>query len=119
MAWHDDGFAACWTQDVVGRHHKHAGFKLGFDRQRNVHGHLVAVKVGVECGTHQRVQLNGFTFDQLGFEGLDAQSVQGWSAIQHHGMLSDYFVENVPDFRTLFFDKLFGLLHRTGQALGV
>ena len=119
LAWHDDRLAACRAQDVVGRHHQHAGFKLGFNRQWHVNGHLVAVEVGIECGADQRVQLDGLTFDQLRFEGLDAQAVQRRCAVQHHGMLADHFVENVPNFRTLFFNELLGLLHRAGQALGV
>jgi 2-aminoadipate transaminase len=40
-----------------------------------VYGHLVAVEVGVECGTDQWVQLDGLTFDQFRFEGLDAQAL--------------------------------------------
>ena len=47
---HDDRLAVRRVQDVVGRHHQHARFQLRFQRQRNVHGHLVAVEVGVESG---------------------------------------------------------------------
>jgi hypothetical protein len=42
---HDDRLAVGGRQDVVGRHHQDACFQLRFQRQRHVHGHLVAVKV--------------------------------------------------------------------------
>jgi hypothetical protein len=72
-------------QDVVGRHHQHARFKLGFERQRHVNGHLVAVEVGVERGTDQRVKLDRLAFDQGGLERLDAQTVQRRRAVQQTG----------------------------------
>ena len=60
-----------WRQNVVLGQHAQARFFLGFFGQRHVHCHLVAVKVGVEGGTDQWVQLNGRTLDEIGFEGLD------------------------------------------------
>jgi hypothetical protein len=45
-------------KDVVGRHHEHARFHLRLERQRHVHGHLVAVEVGVERRADERVQLD-------------------------------------------------------------
>jgi hypothetical protein len=58
------GCAVGRMQDVVGRHHQHARFKLGFERQRHVNGHLVAVEVGVERSTDQRMKLDRLAFDQ-------------------------------------------------------
>ena len=78
----DDRRAVCRMQDVVGRHHQHAGFKLGFERQRHVNGHLVAVEVGVEGRADERMQLDRLAFDQDGLEGLDAQAVQRRRAVQ-------------------------------------
>ena len=63
-------------QDVVGRHHQHARFQLRFERQRNVHGHLVAVEVGVERGADQRMKLDRLAFDQHRLERLDAEAMQ-------------------------------------------
>src|SRR5712672_3749693 len=116
---HDDRLTIGRMQDVVGRHHQHARFQLRFQRQRNVHGHLVAVEVGVEGRAHQRVQLNRLAFDQHRLERLDAQAMQRRRAVQQHGMLADHFIENIPDLGTLFFDKLLRLFHRGGQTLGV
>ena len=67
----DDWFAVRRGQDVVGRHHQRTRFQLGFQRQRYVNSHLVAIEVGVIGRTNQRVQLNSFTFDQNRFECLD------------------------------------------------
>ena len=106
-------------QDVVGRHHQHARFQLGFQRQRHVDGHLVAVEVGVERGADQRMQLDGLAFDEHRLERLDAQTVQRRRAVQQHRMLADDLVEDVPDLGLLFLDQLLGLLHGGGQALGV
>ena len=45
---HDDRLAVGGAEDVVGGHHQHARFELRFERQGNVHGHLVAVEIRVE-----------------------------------------------------------------------
>ena len=71
----DDRLTVGRTEDVVGRHHQCASFKLCLNRQRYVYRHLVAIEVGVEGGADQRVQLNGLTLDQGWLEGLDAQTV--------------------------------------------
>jgi hypothetical protein len=51
---HDNRLAVRRMQDVVGRHHQHGGFELGFQRERYVDRHLVAVEVGVEGGASPR-----------------------------------------------------------------
>ena len=86
-------------QNVVRRHHEHARFQLRFERQRNVHGHLVAVEVGVERRANQRMQLDRLALDQHRLERLDAETMQRRRAVQHHRMLADDLVEDVPDFR--------------------
>src|SRR5690606_11672722 len=100
-------------------HHENARFKLRLKRKRNVHGHLVAVEVGVECRADERVQLDRLAFDQLRFERLNAEAVQGRRAVQQNRVLADDLVENVPDFRALFLNKLLRLLDRRREALGV
>ncbi len=106
-------------QDVVGGHHQHTGFKLGFKRQRNVDSHLVTVEVGVERRTDERMQLDCLAFDQGGFESLNAKTVQRRSAVQENRMLADHFVKDIPDFRTFLFNQLLGLLDGRGITLGV
>ena len=90
--------------------HQHAGFDLRFRRQRNVHGHLVAVEVGVERGADQRVNLDGLAFHQHRLERLDAQAVKGWSAVQQHRMVFDDFFQDVPNDRLLLLHHFLGLL---------
>ena len=116
---HDDRLAVRRMQDVVGRHHQDARFELRFQRQRNVHGHLVAVEVGVERRANQRMQLDRLAFDQHRLERLNAEAMQRRRAVQQHRMLADHLVENIPDLGTLLFDELLRLLHGGGQALGV
>ena len=70
------GLPLAGTEDVVGGHHQHARFQLRFQRQRHVHGHLVAVEVGVEGGADQRMKLDRLAFDQHRLERLDAEAVQ-------------------------------------------
>ena len=106
-------------QDVVGRHHQHAGFKLGFQRQRHVNCHLVAVEVGVEGGTDQRMQLDRLAFDQHRLKCLDAKTVQGRRTVQQNRMLADDLIEDIPDFRLFLFHQFLGLLDRGRIALGI
>ena len=116
---HDDRRAGSRVQDVVGRHHQHAGFELGFERQRHVDGHLVAVEVGVEGRADQRVKLDRLAFDQDGLERLDAEAVKRRRAVEQHRMLADDLVEDIPDFRLFLLDQLLGLLDGRGVTLGV
>jgi hypothetical protein len=96
---HDDRLAIGWRQHIVGRQHQGAGFHLRFERQRDVHGHLVAVEVGVERHADQRVQLNRLAFDQHRLESLDAETVQRRRTVQHDRMFADHLFEDVPHFR--------------------
>ncbi len=78
--------------------------------QREVHGHLVAVEVGVEGLTHQRVQLDGLALHQLRLEGLDAQAVQRRRTVQQNRVLGDDLFQDVPHLRTLTLDHALGRL---------
>jgi hypothetical protein len=84
-------------QDVVDRQHQHPRLGLGLGRQGHVHGHLVAVEVGVEGLADQRVDLDGLALDQHRLEGLDAQAVQGRGPVEQHRVLADDLLEHVPD----------------------
>ena len=89
-------FARRRGQDVVRRQHEHAGLSLRLGGQRQVDCHLVAVEVGVERLTGQRVQLDGLTFDQLRLEGLDTQAVQRRCAVEQHRVLRNRLFQHVP-----------------------
>ena len=69
-------------QNVARAEHEHGRFDLGFRRKRNVHGHLVAVKVRVERGADERVNADGLAFDENRFERLNAKAVQRGSAVE-------------------------------------
>ena len=88
------------------RHHQHARFQLRFERQRDMHGHLVAVEVGIEGGADQRMQLDRLAFDQHGLERLDAKAMQRRRAVEQHRMFADHLFEDIPDLRLLLLDQL-------------
>jgi hypothetical protein len=75
-----------------------------------VHGHLVAVEVGVERRADQRVDLDGLALDQLRLEGLDAEAVQRRCAVQQHRVLGDDLLEHVPHDRAGALDHALGAL---------
>ncbi len=116
---HHNGLPGGGREDVVGRHHQGAGFELRFQRQRDVHSHLVAVEVGVECRAHQRVQLDRLTLDQDGLKRLNAQTMQSRCTVEQHGMFADHLLQHVPDLRLLPFHHALGGLDggRNPQAL--
>ncbi len=105
-------------QDVVRAEHQHGRFHLRFGRKRDVHGHLVAVEVRVERGADERVDADGFSFDEHGLEGLNAEAVKRGSAVEKHRMLADHVLENVPDDRFLRLDEFLGLLDGGAMARG-
>ena len=104
----DDWLTVGWRQNVVGRHHQRTRFQLSFQCQRYVHGHLVAVEVGVVRSTDQRVQLDSFTFDQYRLKRLDTQTVKGRCTVKKHWVFADNFSENVPNLWQLALNHLFG-----------
>src|SRR5699024_6340276 len=65
-------------------------------------------EVRVEGTTHQRVQVDGLTFHQLRFEGLDTQAVQRGGTVEHHRVFGDDLFEHVPDHRAGTFDHPLG-----------
>ena len=103
-------------EDVVRTQHQQLGLQDGGVAQRQVHGHLVAVEVGVERRTCQRVQLHGLALDQFGLEGLDTEAVQRRGAVHQHGVSLDDILQNAPDHGVLAVDDLLGRLHRLDDA---
>ena len=103
-------------QDVVGGQHQGLGLDLGLDRQGDVHGHLVAVEVGVERRADQRMDLDGLALDEDGLEGLDAQPVKGRGAVEEDRVLPDDLLEEVPDLGPLLLVPLPGDLDARDEA---
>ena len=102
--------AVCRRQDVARGQHQHRSLNLRFGRKRDVNGHLVAVKVGVERGADQRMDLDGLAFDQRRLKGLDPEAVERRRAVEQDRMVFDDFFKDVPDHRLLPLDHLLGSL---------
>ena len=101
LGGNDDRVAVGRRKYVVAGHHQRTRLQLRLQRQRHVDGHLVAVEVGVEGRTDQRMKLDRLALDQNRFERLDAETVQRRGTVEHDRMLADHLFEDVPDFRTL------------------
>ena len=113
---HGDRGSVGGVEDVVRPEHQQLGLQDSGIAQREVHGHLVTVEVGVEGRTGQRVQLHGLALDQLGLEGLNTQTVQRRGAVHQHGVALDDVFEDAPDDGILAVDDLLGGLHRLDDA---
>ena len=79
--------------------------------------HLVTVKVGVKRGTYQRMQLNGFTFNQDRFKRLNTQTVQGRRTVQHNRMFANDFFQDVPYFWYFLLYQFFRCFNGRCQTL--
>src|SRR5690606_23800305 len=51
-------------------------------------------------------KLDCLTFDEYRFKRLNTETVQGRCTVEHHRMLTDDLIKNVPNLGTLFFDHL-------------
>ncbi len=72
---HGDGHTVLRLQQIVSGKHQQPGLGLRLGGKGHMDRHLVAVKVRVEGGAHQRMQLNGPAFHQDGLKGLNAQAM--------------------------------------------
>ena len=98
------------------RQHQDARLDLRLGRERHVHGHLVAVEVGVERRADQRVDLDRLALDEHRLEGLDAEAVERGRAVQQHRVLADDLLQEVPHLGPLLLDHLLRGLDRRDQA---
>ena len=92
--------------------HEDLCLEHGLVAQWQVHGHLVAVEVGIESRTGQRVELDGLALDEFGLEGLDSESVQCRSTVEEHGVSLHHVLEDIPDDGLAAVDDFLGALHR-------
>ena len=77
-----DRLTGCGREDVVRREHQDRGFNLGFGRERDVHGHLIAVEIGVEGGADERMDLDRLAFDEHRLKRLNTKAMEGRGAVQ-------------------------------------
>ncbi len=112
-----DRLARSRRKQVVRRKHQDARFDLSFGRERNVDGHLVAVKVGVERGTDERMDLDRLALDKDRFESLDTEAVKRRRTVEQDRMFADHLFEDVPDDRFLVFDHFPGLFDSSRMSI--
>ena len=82
-----------------------------------MHSHLVAIEVGVERRTDERVKLDCRTLDQHRLERLDRQAVEGRCAVEKHQVVLDNLFEYVPYVSLDAFNVPLGALDVVGKAL--
>ena len=109
---HGDGCAVGGVKNVVRTEHQQLRLQDGGIAQGQVHGHLVAVEVGVERRTCQRVELHCLALDQLGLEGLDTEAVQRRGTVHQHGVSLYDILQNTPDHGVFPVDDLLCGFHR-------
>ena len=102
------GLAGRRREDGRGREHHQAALHLRLDRERHVHGHLVAVEVGVERGAHHRVEADGLALHEHRLERLDGEAVERRGAVEEHGLVLDDLLEDVPHLVVVLLDHLAG-----------
>ena len=113
---HGDRGSVCGVEDVLRTEHQQLGLHDRGVAEREVDRHLVAVEVGVERRTCERVQLDGLSFDHAGLERLDTETVQGRCAVEQHGMSLHHVLEDVPDHGVLAVHDLLCGLHGLHDA---
>ncbi len=112
----DDRVAVSWREDVVRRQHQVLGLDLGLDRQRQMHCHLVTIKVGVETLADERVDQDSVPLDQDRLKRLNSHPVQRGRAIQENRVPFGDLLEDVPNFFIFAFQHLLRALDRIGIA---
>jgi len=77
-----------------------------------MNSHLISVKISVESGTDQRMNLQGFTLHQNRLEGLYAQTMQGGCPVEKHTVILDNLLEDIPYLGHSTFYHFLGTLDR-------
>src|SRR5208283_2686798 len=109
LRWHDDRPSISRGKNIVGGHHEHPRLRLCFYGKRDVHSHLVPVKVGVVRGTNKRVQLDCLAINQHRFKGLYTKPVQRRGSVKENRVFLDCLLQYIPNFRPFLFHKFFGI----------
>jgi len=91
--------------------HQDLSLEHGFIAQREVNSHLVAIEVGIERGTCQRVKLNGLTLDEFRLECHHRKTVERGSTVEEHRVTLHDILEDVPNDGFAAIDDLLGTLH--------
>ena len=92
-------------------------FSLRLNTQRQMHCHLVAVKVRIETAAYKRMKHDSITFDQNRLKGLNTHPVKRRCTVQQHGVLVNHFFENVPYLLISALNHSFGAFDSISQAV--
>ena len=96
--------------------HQHLCFEHCLVAQGEVNSHLVTIEVGVERCTCQWVQLNSFTFDHLGLEGLNSQTVKCRCTVEQYWVSLHYVFKDIPNYGFAAVNNLLGTLNGLNNA---
>src|SRR5690606_21359595 len=91
-----DRSAVCRVKNVLRTQHQHLSLQDSSIAKWQVNSHLVTVEVCVERSTGKRVQLNSLTFNELGLESLNTQTVQSWSTVQQNRVCFQHIFKDSP-----------------------
>src|SRR6266540_3742151 len=111
-----DRLAAGGAENVQRGHHEETSLQLGLDGKRDVDSHLVAVEVGIVGGADQRMNADGFAFDEHWLEGLNGEPVECGGTVEQDGVALGHFLKDVPDFRGLALNHFLGAAHGVDVA---
>ena len=114
----DRRIAARRREQVLRREQDLLRLGHGFPAEGHVNRHLVAIEVGVEGGTDERMQLHGGALDQDGQERLNSEAVKRGRTVEQHRAVLDELVEDVPDLRARSLHDALRALDVVRQALG-
>ena len=81
-----------------------------------MHGHLIAVKVGVVTGADQRMDLDGVAFNKHRLKRLDTHAMESWRAVEKHRMILDDLFKHVPHFWVAPIKHALGALDGVGKS---
>ena len=116
LCWGDDWRAVRWRKKIVGGEHQLARLLLCRLREWHVYGHLVAVEVGVERRADERMDADCGALNEHRHEGLDAEAVQCWGAVQQDRVVLDHVGEHIPDGVRCALGEALGALDVVGMA---
>src|SRR5512137_677218 len=76
-----------------------------------MNSHLIPIEIGIKCRTDQWMKLYRLPLNENRFEGLNTESVQSRSSVQHNRVLANHLIQCIPYFGSLLFHHLFCTFH--------
>ena len=101
----------------MGTNRQLSSFFDGCPGERNVNRHLVTIKVSVESGAHQRMNLYSTAINEYRLKSLNAEAVQGRCPVKPYRSLLGNFLQYVIYLRLGSLYQAPGTLNVRGKAL--